>query len=143
MPAKNSPKVLSGGMLMLDTLIFALSTASTQQGFDAVCNPNWRIERVFPNSENSPARFFKITACFFIPCFISDNFILPVAPVVLRQPTVPFAPVPKTSINKNNKPFATKNKIWFARKFQIPAPAGDSIHSKDRNQYEFGSFVSP
>jgi len=97
---------------------------------------------MLPHSKNSPAIFLKTICGFSIPCYIPGNFILPVAPIVLRQPTVPFASVPETSINKNGKTFMPKDKVRLARKFQIPAPAGHSVRPKDGNQFEFGGFVS-
>ena len=97
---------------------------------------------MLPYSKNPPANFLKTTGGFSVPSRIPVNFILPVAPIVLWQPTVPFASVPETSINENSQMFTTKGKIWFAKKFQIPAPASDSIHPEDGNQFEFGALVS-
>jgi hypothetical protein len=82
---------------------------------------------MFPNPKNMPAIFSQTTAGLSIPCRIPGNFILPVSPIVLWYPTVPFATVPETSINENGKTFTPKNKIRLAGKFQIPAPASDSI----------------
>src|SRR5579862_1180769 len=142
MPAKNSPKVFLSSILMLSACIFAPSAICAQHRFDALCYQSWRLERMLPHAKSSPAILLKTADSYFIPHRIPSNFLLPVAPIALWHPTVPFASVPKTSINKNNQALTTKNKIRLAGKFQIPAPTGDSISAKDGNQFEFGNLVS-
>jgi len=69
---------------------------------------------MLPKPENPPASFLKTTCSFTIPRPIPRNFMLPILAIILWHAAMSLAPVPKTSINKNNKPFTTKNKIRFA-----------------------------
>jgi hypothetical protein len=74
-----------------------------------------------------------MTGGFVVTRHVPRDFTPPILPVVLRDSTVFPASVPKTSIHKYYEPGSAKNKIWFAKKLLISAPASNFTCLKNRN----------
>jgi hypothetical protein len=115
--------------------MFAPLAARTQQRFHALCCQALRFERMSPDSKNSPSSLLKMTGGCIISLHIPRNFKPPVLPIVLRHPAMPSAPMPETSIHKDNQAFAAKNEVGFAKQLLVSLPARDSIRPKDGNQF--------
>jgi hypothetical protein len=100
------------------------------------------VQSVLPNPDDSPASSFKQTANFAVPGLISRDFCMPKIRSRFRHPTMTFATVPKTTIDKDRNTPASKNKVRLAWQGLFSPPSVYSMSSKNGNKPNLGSLVS-
>jgi hypothetical protein len=97
---------------------------------------------VLPNSDYCPVITAQLSAHKPVSFSIVEDFGIPEFLIGARPLVTLWASMPKTSVNKNDNPFAFESEIRLAQKRLVAPPAGDAKLPKNRNQAQLRCLVS-
>ncbi len=97
---------------------------------------------MLPNSQDTPAPYFKGACDQPVPCHVGRQFLFPEWPVVHRQVGMFGTSMPETAINKNDDVLPAKREIRFSKVLLTPPPAGDAMSTEKFCKCEFRGLVA-
>ena len=100
------------------------------------------LQLVFPDAEDGPAFLAQQFFCGAIAFDVALDFFEPVFLVGGRHATVFGAPVPEAAVHEDGEALLAKDKIWTAGDVRMTAPAFEARSAEERDEGEFGGFVS-
>jgi hypothetical protein len=109
---------------------FAPFWGGTQHGSDPRDNFYGRSKCVAPDTKNLPTSPSKLPGYASVAVAIAGDLGIPKLAVRFRAPVAAGTTVPEAAINENGNSTYWEGEVGCAWKFQMAAPAGDSVLAK-------------
>jgi hypothetical protein len=95
-----------------------------------------------PETQDTPPSLPQSAVRGAVAGDIAQNFWVPVILIGVRQVAVPWAAMPKATVNKNSETLAVENEVGMAWDLLVTSPAFNAVATQDGRQPHLCALIS-
>jgi hypothetical protein len=97
---------------------------------------------MLPYANNLPSHTAQLTIDISVTLAIGGYFVIPIFLVATWSLITLWTTVPKTTVHKNNGPFASECEVGLAKDRLVATPSCNPVPPKYFDQFQLGRFVT-